>query len=135
MPPRQSKAKTMPEGGEVLTPVPTELALRQAEINATRTLTESVNRLTERMDGFGNSLGEIKDKVTTIEARNFDNQILKLETDTREAVKILHDSNKTRDERIRGLETQIARFGAFLAVAGAVGGAALGVMATKVFGG
>ena len=123
------------EPAEVVTNIPTEMALRQAEINATRALTTSVDRLASRLDVFGSDLGEIKTKVTTIEARNFDGQLSKLEHDQDKAVQILHDSNKVRDERIRGLETLVAKFGAYLAVAGAVGGAALGVMATKVFGG
>lgn len=120
---------------EVVTTVPTELALRQSEINATRTLTLAVERLTERMDGFGRDLGEIKTKVTTIEARNFDGQLSKLEHDLDNDIKVLHDSNKVRDERLRAVEQLVAKFGAYLAVAGAVGGAALGVIATKVFSG
>ncbi len=146
-----------PKSGEVITNIPTEMALRQAEIQAMRTLSESVNRLTDRMDHFAEDLGEIKSKVTTIEARNFDHQIAKLENDTEKAIQILHDSNKLRDGRIEAdkaammarietdktasntrmgaMETQLAKFGGYVAVAGAVGGSALGVIATKVFGG
>ncbi len=119
----------------VITDVPTEMALRQAEIQATRTLTESVNRLTDRMDSFGQSLGDIRDKVTTIEARDYGNQIIKLEGDTDKAIEVLHASNRTRDSRLNMLEQQMAKFGAYVAVAGAIGGCALGVIATKVFGG
>lgn len=136
----------MPEQTEVLTNVPTEFALRRAEIDATRALTVSVEKLTDRMDNFGTDLGEIKSKVTTIEARNFDHQIAKLEADTEKSIQILHDSNKARDLRADNekqqsatrfsiIEKQMSAFGAYLAFAGAIGGACLGVIANKVFGG
>ena len=121
--------------GEVVTSIPAELALRQAEIHATRALTTSVDRLAERMDVFGTDLGEIKSKVTVIEARNFDNQIKKLEEDTRRDVDGLRQSNTARDNRVNVLEQQMAKFGAYVAVAGAIGGVAMGIIATKVFGG
>lgn len=134
------------EMGEVLTSIPTEMALRQAEIGAMRTLNDSVNRLADRIDGFATDLAQIKDTVTEIKARNFDQQIAKLEQEAKQEVDrvergfrreidaiVLSATNS--DTRTRAVEQAVARLGLGMAIVGTIGGAALGVVATKVFGG
>lgn len=119
---------------EVFTSIPTDAALRQAEIGAMRMLSDSVNRLAGRMDAFGEDVSDIKQKVTVIEARNFDMQIAKLELDTEKAFTVRDAASLIRDTNISNLQQQMAKFGAYVAMGAAILAAAVGAMATKVFG-
>lgn len=127
----------MSEPSEIITNIPTEMALRQAEISATRMLTGAVERLTMRMDDFGKDLHEINTKVTRIEARDFDGQIakfeteitarvLRVETDLRTDLERIYKTNSLRDDRINANKNNITRLTTFLMIGGSIGGIAFG---------
>ncbi|WCD44084.1 hypothetical protein Kuura_006 [Caulobacter phage Kuura] len=120
---------------EVMTNVPTEIALQQAQIAATRALTDSVKSLDHRMGEFGADLKDVRERLIELEAGKFEARLAETRTELREQIKATMTYHESLEARVRAVEVAIGKFTLALAVAGAVGGAALGVIATKVFGG
>jgi hypothetical protein len=119
---------------------------RSLELTVLQQVREGLSLVNANMRSFGNTLSEVKDRVMAIELAKFDQQIAKsfadlkddqarVERELQRQIDELKDAKKDELTRSRTYEQQLARYGAFLAVFGTVGGAVVAAIATKVFGG
>lgn len=118
---------------------------RSLELTVLQQVREGMSLLNANMRTLNSKVDSMHERVMAIEFAKFDKRIEEVEGNIvadlrRTEVELLRQISEIRsstliaDGRQRAAETLLARYGAFLAVFGTVGGAVIAAMATKVFG-
>jgi len=132
-------------------------AIRSLELTVLTQLRETLSANTAALNKVGDKVDSMHDRVMKIELAKFDarieeaaedltadlrrtegelsRRIEEVKTSTKDKADALALAVTTSDKEQRKQGTQIAVMGAFMAVIGTVGGAAVGVIMTKIFGG
>lgn len=119
---------------EVFTNVPTEVALQQAQIAATRALTDSVKSLDNRMADVSADLKDVRERVIAFEAAEFKNQLTEARHEFKEQMAEARSVAQAQEIRLRATENNVTKLLFALAVLGTIGAASLGVILSKLFG-
>lgn len=119
--------------------------IRSLELTVLTQLRETLTGVTASLNKVASKVDTMHDRVMAIELAKFDDRIAssfaeakaavdRSETELQRQIDELKEDKKDKETRLRALSDQIARYGAFLAVIGTVGGAVVAAVATKVFG-